>query len=90
MAKKTSGTFSATAITESAIGQTYDYRADVKYGSTVIHGDNEMAVVGGSGSGGSSTGDSDSFIYFDTVHGGTIGSGADGTAAYPVNNVAMF
>ena len=54
----------------------------------MIHGDNETAVVGGSGSGGSSTGDSDSFIYFDTVHGGTIGSGADGTAAYPVNNVA--
>jgi len=56
--KKTSGTFSATAITNLAVGTTYDYRADVKYGSTIIHGSNQTAVVSdgsGGGSGGGST-----------------------------------
>ena len=56
--KKTSGTFSATAITNLAVGTTYDYRADVKYGSTVVQGSNQTAVVSdgsGGGSGGGST-----------------------------------
>jgi hypothetical protein len=56
--KKTSGTFSATAITNLAVGTTYDYRADVKYGSTIIHGSNQTAAVSdgsGGGSGGGST-----------------------------------
>ncbi|MGP8079536.1 MAG: hypothetical protein ACLPVI_03395 [Dehalococcoidales bacterium] len=56
--KKTSGTFSATAITNLAVGTTYDYRADVKYGSTVIQGSNQTAAVSdgsGGGSGGGST-----------------------------------
>jgi len=56
--KKTSGIFSATAITNLAVGTTYDYRADVKYGSTIIHGSNQTAVVSdgsGGGSGGGST-----------------------------------
>ena len=52
--KKTSGTFSATAITNLAVGTTYDYRADVKYGSTVVQGSNQTAVVS-DGSGGGST-----------------------------------
>ena len=88
VAKKTSGTFAATAITNPTIGQIYNYRANVKYGSTVIHGNNETAVINSSGSSGSSIGASDSFIYFDQLHGGTLFSGADGTAAHPVNNVA--
>ena len=88
VAKKSSGTFAATAITNPTMGQIYNYRADVKYGSTVIHGNNETAVINSSGPSGSSIGASDSFIYFDQLHGGTIFSGADGTAAHPVNNVA--
>ena len=88
VAKKSSGTFAAMAITNPTMGQIYNYRADVKYGSTVIHGNNETAVINSSGPSGSSIGASDSFIYFDQLHGGTIFSGADGTAAHPVNNVA--
>jgi hypothetical protein len=87
VAQKSSGTFEATAITNPTIGQIYNYRADVKYGSTVIHGNNETAVINSSGPSGSSIGASDSFIYFDQLHGGTIFSGADGTAVHPVNNV---
>ena len=56
--KKTSGTFSVTPITNPAVGTTYNYRADVKYGSTVVQGSNQTAVVSdgsGGGSGGGST-----------------------------------
>lgn len=85
VAKKTSGTFSATAITDPAIGQTYDYRADVKYGSTVIHGSNEMAVIGSNSGGGGST-EYDG-VYVDSVNGTTIVLGATGTPNNPVSNM---
>ena len=71
MAKKTSGTFSVTPITNPAIGTTYDYRADVKYGSTVIHGDNETAVVGDDG-GSSSSGTGQIYMGITVANGDTL------------------
>jgi hypothetical protein len=57
VAKTVSGTFSATSLTNLTPGVTYDYRADLKYGSTTITGSNETAVVGDDGgSSGSGTG----------------------------------
>jgi len=46
VAKSTPGTFSATVLTNLTPGVTYDYRADLKYGSTTITGDNETVTVG--------------------------------------------
>ena len=83
--KKTSGTFSATAITNLAVGTTYDYRADVKYGSTVIHGSNQTAVITSSLNNPSDYPDG---IYFDQTNGDTLANGADGTPSKPLNNEA--
>ena len=83
--KKTSGTFSATAITNLAVGTTYDYRADVKYGSTVIHGSNQTAVITSSLNNSSDYPDG---IYFDSYNGDTLANGADGTPSKPLNNEA--
>ena len=83
--KKASGTFSTTSITNPAIGATYNYRADVKYGSTVIHGSNQTAIITSSINNPSYNFDG---IYFDKNNGDTLANGADGTPSKPLNNEA--
>ena len=83
--EKASGTFSATSITNPSIGATYNYRADVKYGSTIIHGSNQTAVITSSINNSSDYPDG---IYFDSYNGDTLANGADGTPSKPLNDEA--
>ena len=49
IAKTTTGAFAITGLTNMASGTTYHYRADLKIGTTVIHGGDESLTFGTSG-----------------------------------------
>jgi hypothetical protein len=61
--KTVSGTFSATVLTNLTPGVIYDYRADLKYGSTLITGSNETVTIGSSGGGSGGSGGGTGQIY---------------------------
>jgi hypothetical protein len=86
VAKTVSGTFSATSLTNLTPGVTYDYRADLKYGSTTITGSNQTITAGSSGGGSSGLTEYDG-VYVDSVNGESIADGGTGTPNNPVSNM---